>query len=116
MSYASYLQSDHWQHTRERYRASRLKKGCYCCDALNVPLDLHHKTYKTIGHENLNHLCRLCRARHRLAHFIAREKGCHVWGVSKYLRRLIRATSKHKRRELAKWRRRFDRAAQNPIV
>jgi hypothetical protein len=65
-SYAEYLRSDHWKSVKQRYRRSRLPQGCVVCGLLLV--DLHHRSYKSLGKENLNHLIPLCREHHYSTH------------------------------------------------
>lgn len=49
-------------------------------------MDLHHKTYKTLGRENLNHLVALCRRCHELVHKI--KPTGPAWGTARRLRKL----------------------------
>jgi hypothetical protein len=59
MTYAQYLNSEHWQDVRARFWAGRLHNGtCSCCGGRNK-LQVHHRTYRRIGREWLNDL-RLC--------------------------------------------------------
>lgn len=92
--YKAYMRSSDWQETRQRYARSRLLKSCYCCGADNNPLDLHHKTYKTLGHENLNHLCRVCRSCHEAIHALVKEKGVSIWWATKRIRSRKRRSQK----------------------
>ena len=86
--YKDYIQSDGWQNTRKRYRESKLQKSCYCCGTDGEVLDLHHKSYKTLGNENLTHLCRLCRYCHTMVHELAKRKGISIWEATKKWKRL----------------------------
>ena len=72
-SYRSYLLSDSWRATRERYRASKLPQGCWVCHVPNV--DLHHRTYARLGNEKVTDLVPLCREHHDLLH----EEGLDLW-------------------------------------
>ena len=67
MDYKNYLKSNHWKEVKRRFYNSKLPKKCYVCRSRNN-LNLHHKTYKSIGEENLNHLLVLCQKHHYLAH------------------------------------------------
>lgn len=87
MSYAEYINSREWQMVRERYKESGLKKICYCCDAHDQPLDLHHKSYKRLGHERLNDLCRACQQCHRKIHRLVEERGWDIWRATRHVRR-----------------------------
>lgn len=79
-SYAQYLVSDEWKETKRRYRASNKPQSCAVCHAPNV--DLHHKTYKRLGHERLDDLTPLCRRHHDELH----ERGLDMWLGIKILR------------------------------
>lgn len=72
LTYKQYLASDHWQDLRRRVWASPLhKKRCYACGA-KERLEVHHKTYRRIGHEWLMDLCLMCRECHQAAHDFAK--------------------------------------------
>src|SRR4051794_24043327 len=49
LTYLEYLESDHWKALKNRYRNSGLPQQCLICHDRNV--DLHHRTYKRVGHE-----------------------------------------------------------------
>jgi hypothetical protein len=97
--YRTYIRSDSWQEVCARYNKSKLQKTCWCCGADDVPLDLHHKSYKTLGNENLNHLCRVCRGCHEQIHELARETGIHLWGATKAVRRRYQRKARKKARK-----------------
>lgn len=87
-SYAAYLSSPHWSMVRRRYFRSRLVKRdangaptCSACGAAGV-LHLHHRTYKSLGCERLNHLILLCETHHGEAHRL-HSAGMSLWGSSK---------------------------------
>jgi hypothetical protein len=65
-SYAAYLRSDHWRDVKKRYRASAMPQACVVCGEARV--DLHHRTYERLGHEELTDLVPLCRQHHGEAH------------------------------------------------
>ena len=66
--YKKYLNSKHWLDVRKRYKESKLNKGCcYCCKRKNN-LNLHHKTYKRVGKENIDDLMFLCQECHTKEH------------------------------------------------
>lgn len=75
MSYDKYLQSESWKKTKERYRNSKRKQHCWCCNDKSKPVDLHHKNYKRLGRERLSDLVALCRECHYEVHEVARENG-----------------------------------------
>jgi 5-methylcytosine-specific restriction endonuclease McrA len=86
--YAGYIRSEAWQQVRRRFWASRLPKECYCCGRADGPKDLHHRTYKNLGRENLRDLVPLCRNCHDLVHQMARRKpSLSLWGATGALRR-----------------------------
>lgn len=66
MSYQEYITSRHWRAVRERYFNSKLPKVCEVCKCEQV--DLHHRTYKNLGHERLMDLVPLCRKHHQGVH------------------------------------------------
>lgn len=72
--YADYIRSKAWQQVRRRFWASRLPKECYCYGWLDGPKDLHHRTYKNLGRENLRDLVPLCRDCHDRVHEMARYR------------------------------------------
>lgn len=90
VNYLEYINSQAWQRTRYRYRTSKLSQNCYCCERSDVPMDLHHKTYKSLGKENLNHLTKVCRSCHNMIHEIAKEKRIHIWIATKIVRNTFR--------------------------
>lgn len=86
--YSTYLLSQHWQDVRLRYRNSKLPQNCYICKSSNN-LNLHHKTYKRLGHERLNDLMYLCRDCHELTHkFLKIKTGnkINLWNAAKKLK------------------------------
>lgn len=60
--YAEYLKSDHWKTTR-RLALEHYGNKCDECGTTEK-LEVHHKTYKNIGKENLSDLRILCRKHH----------------------------------------------------
>lgn len=85
--YAAYIRSEEWQAVRHRFWASRLPKECYCCGRKDGPKDLHHRTYKNLGAENLRDLVPLCRQCHDDVHDLVRRTTLHLWGATNVLRR-----------------------------
>lgn len=68
-SYDEYLQSEHWHRTRQRI----LRRDSHRCRLCNAPghkvvLNVHHRTYKDLGHEDENDLVTLCRKCHQTFH------------------------------------------------
>ena len=86
--YAEYIRSEAWQEVRRRFWASKLPKECYCCGREDGPKDLHHRTYKNLGNENLRDLVPLCRDCHFTVHEMFRRKpSLSLWGATGGLRR-----------------------------
>ena len=87
MPYAAYITSEHWGRVKARYRKSKFPQCCVVCDRPDV--DLHHRTYKRLGHEWLQDLQPLCRDHHKAVHDMMRtssRKG-RLWGaVKRYLK------------------------------
>lgn len=93
ITYQQYLASEHWQDVRRRYWASKLHdRTCYACGKTGA-LEVHHKTYKRIGHERLHDLCLLCRECHQSTHFVEknRKKG-GLWGAAKRVKKNLEQT------------------------
>lgn len=86
--YRDYIRSPAWAEVRRRYWASKLPQACYCCDRTDVPLDLHHRTYKNLGNERLMDLIPLCRPCHEAAHTLVGEVGWEkLWWAAKKVRK-----------------------------
>ena len=115
MLYRDYIKSQAWQRKRREYYSSNLYKtlkgegkwNCYCCGCNNRPLDLHHRTYKRLGNENISvDLIPVCRKCHSEIH--EREKsGTQLWTAtkkirSKYLGKITKDAKKYKKREIAR--------------
>jgi 5-methylcytosine-specific restriction endonuclease McrA len=65
--YRDYLLSPEWQEKRKE--ALRLAGyRCQVCYAGDVTLDVHHRTYKRLGHELMTDLVVLCRPCHGIFH------------------------------------------------
>jgi len=64
--YSDYLKSEHWANIKKRYRKSKAPKECVVCG--NKKYQLHHRTYKRIGHEHLGDFVALCGRCHHALH------------------------------------------------
>jgi PP-loop superfamily ATP-utilizing enzyme len=81
-SYSEYLKSHHWIAFRHKVLKRRLKnarrKGkslrCYCCETPTTNLELHHRTYKRIGHKLPHDVEPVCRGCHQKIHDFINEK------------------------------------------
>lgn len=70
-SYSSYLNSEHWNSLKRKYK-NQNKKKCYICK-VRKGLHLHHKTYKNLGKEKFEDLDYLCGDCHGLIHEYANK-------------------------------------------
>lgn len=67
ITYEDYLGSDHWKGKK----SERLKLSNYCCDVCGddeIQLQVHHKHYETLGHEDMDDLASLCPYCHKDVH------------------------------------------------
>jgi 5-methylcytosine-specific restriction endonuclease McrA len=72
--YAAYIRSAEWQAVRQRYFASPgMPQFCMVCGS--SAFDLHHMTYRRLGHERLSDLWPLCREHHLGVHALMKETG-----------------------------------------
>lgn len=90
--YRDYLQTEHWQDVRRRYKESRFGRwGCQVCGGRDG-LQLHHKTYKRVGRERLTDLIYLCSNCHEKAHELlieyrkAGKTKMNLWNIARKLR------------------------------
>lgn len=67
MPYNLYLQSPEWQERRKQHLQSAGYR-CQVCNAGNVTLDVHHRTYERRGCESYMDLTVLCRTCHDTFH------------------------------------------------
>ena len=70
-SYKEYLRSKHWELFKKRYKLSKMYTGkCFICSKHygRTGENLHHITYKRVGHELLTDIVSLCRVCHRNVH------------------------------------------------
>jgi len=66
-SYWDYLDSNHWKNFRRTYLENLGLYRCEFCHA-GAPLNLHHKTYKRLGNENLDDVVLVCESCHTAIH------------------------------------------------
>jgi len=98
-SLSEYYTTDKWELVKKRLKKARVR---YCCEVCKSQkrLQIHHKSYKTLCKENLNHLCILCFDCHKQCHALAERKKWTLWYATKKFRRLKRFTiSQRMRRE-----------------
>lgn len=97
ITYAQYLQSEHWKDVRKRFWNSKLhNNSCYACGNKNN-LQVHHKTYKRIGHEKLNDFLLLCDDCHKETHQIEKERPAGIlYGAARRLKKNLLALTRGK--------------------
>jgi hypothetical protein len=66
-AYRLYLHSKHWREVKTKALESA-KGYCQKCGRKSDRLNVHHKTYETIGHENPGDLLVLCPKCHAATH------------------------------------------------
>ena len=90
-SYTEYLSSERWQEKRRQWYADRSgRPRCYCCGKWDVPLQLHHKTYKRLCLERLNDLISLCDACHKGCHALLDSGKADIFTCAKLYRKAYR--------------------------
>ena len=89
--YQQYLKSGHWTDVKRRFKSSKLYRGCCeCCENRNVPLHVHHKTYKRLGSEKLNDLVTVCAPCHTEIHQMHRNnRRDGLWIMMRRLKKRI---------------------------
>ena len=100
MNYYEYIKSERWQIKRKEFYSSKMYKhlkgtgkwNCYCCCRNDVPLDLHHRTYKRLGNERINiDFVPVCRSCHNEIHALFDSKKedrrkFNLWSVTKMIK------------------------------
>ena len=121
-SYKEYLQSNHWKDVIRRFYKSKLnKRKCYVCTG-RYRLNLHHKTYKRLGHEWLSDLIQLCGKCHLACHRLlekARKKGKRritLWNAAKRLKRKRGMTNKRRQKRANKKRKKHKKSKKKKGV
>lgn len=87
--YNEYLKSKHWTALKTRYKESKLYKSgkCVLCGC-NNNINIHHKSYKRLGHERLNDLIVLCQSCHKQLHDRYTNKASsHItlWSMTRHM-------------------------------
>lgn len=68
--YAAYLDCDRWRNGgRARFERSNVPKRCFVCRGGEY--QVHHRTYKSLGREKVEHLVALCDRHHKAVHTLA---------------------------------------------
>jgi hypothetical protein len=85
--YWDYITSPEWKTNRARIRAVQQPQFCYCCGNAGVALELHHRSYKSLGREISRHMCFVCRGCHQAIHDYAKQHRTDLWRATKKIRR-----------------------------
>lgn len=94
--YQCFQQSPYWKDLRNRLWNSHIKKQCKVCGKKNIPLIMHHKTYKHLGRERLGvHVIWVCRDCHKKIHFHKGEKVDLKWGQMKKRMKQLKKDKSH---------------------
>ncbi len=67
MPYDEYLKTPEWRANRES-KINRARGRCQVCNASDHPLNVHHRSYRRLGHERFTDLVVLCRPCHQVFH------------------------------------------------
>ena len=89
-TYSEYLQSRHWKNLKIRYWKSKMPKCCGVCGSSTSSKNMHHKTYKRIGHEWLMDIIPLCQSCHHQAHIDLKNNTNtrkNLWNIHKVTRK-----------------------------
>jgi ribonuclease HI len=100
--YYAYLRSAAWAAKKEEFRQNAMlaKTTCYICDKpWDNSFNIHHKTYKNLGCEDLRDLVSVCRECHVLIHNVHKEKTArnrsryiNLWNITDHLRKKRQAS------------------------
>jgi hypothetical protein len=110
--YYGYIRSPAWAEKKRQYYASKMYKTlksrnngwiCYCCFANDKPLDLHHRTYKRLGEENIAvDLVPVCRDCHEKIHKLHKSTKISLWSATKKIRKPAKRKEKIAKRKKAR--------------
>lgn len=90
-AHRKYLASAEWKAKRARYWASKLPKECYVCRKINLPMDLHHRTYERFENERLTDLVPVHRKCHKKIHrYHNKNRHLSLWDATAEVRRLTK--------------------------
>lgn len=67
LPYEEYLRSAHWRRKRIE-KMETAGRRCELCGASRAPLEVHHRTYRSLGEEQNGDLIVLCRGCHKTFH------------------------------------------------
>lgn len=78
LSYREFLMSDHWKETKDKAHKLGLYDMCYCCNAKDKKLQLHHTTYKYKGTRKEKKQCIglvcVCQSCHKSIHDLEKSE------------------------------------------
>lgn len=129
-----YLNSKIWKQKKKEWWAEYFKKNsfskCCCCNKKNIPLQLHHKTYKNYyGKERFCDLVQICYDCHIILHGYAKSAGFlhghgrakNLWNLSnefiKEVNKIIKNTENLKYKTKKPWiRTRIIQVFNDPII
>lgn len=67
-TYTDYLRTDHWKNLRKQIIEKYGGECQRCHDIVGESGNVHHKTYKRLGHERLTDLTLYCNKCHKILH------------------------------------------------
>lgn len=84
--YEEFLKSNTWKELKAKAKSRSNYQKCYCCGVSDVPLELHHLSYKYLDElRNVRSLCEEC---HEVVHILAKRKGVSVRLATRKYRKL----------------------------
>ena len=98
-SYKAYLQSPQWRVFRDKVRA----KACYSCGTRDVPLQVHHVSYKRLGNEKPDDVVTLCNSCHEAIHGIVGDDISLETAHDTYRPPMEKEKKRKPRREWVSW-------------
>ena len=84
INYKGFIRSETWRRRADKVRR-RVGFKCTDCGKETRRLEIHHETYKRLGHERPRDLSALCRNCHRSRHRLAPEKKAATGGLLAWL-------------------------------
>ncbi len=88
-NYKQYLASAHWKAQKEKFYALQEKPyHCFLCGSYDGNFNVHHKTYKRIGMENMKKdLLLLCRECHQKTHDMEEVLSSPMYHIPRLLKK-----------------------------
>jgi len=95
LPYAEYLKSTEWARIKRKAMTRPHYQYCFVCKREDLPLEIHHRTYKWIGTERaMSGLVALCREHHQFIHDLAKEHNLPVRKATKKARKIYKRNAK----------------------